>query len=198
MESRSKSSLYIGAIFIVLGLLFLFNNAGIIKFDFIFDNFWPLLLITVGGLIIYNSNRKKESYAEKITFGDRSDELKDDYINASVTFGDYKVAVDSQNFKGGRLRTTFGELHVDLTKAKLDKGQNLLNLDVTFGEIVVSLPKDCPVRISASVVAGDIKLPSKKWDGINKRAIWQSESYDSAEAKLDITCNIVFGEIKVW
>lgn len=199
MEYRSKSSLYIGAVFIILGILFLLNNASIISFDFLFDNFWPLLLIVVGGIIIYNSYRKKDKTSgEHATFADRSEEFNDDFVNNSITFGEYSVTLNSQKFKGGRLTTTFGEMNVDLARIKLDEGHNVLNLSVTFGETNVSLPKDLPVRVTASVVAGDIKIANQKWDGLNRRAVWQSESYDSANAKLDISCQIVFGEIKVW
>ena len=199
MESRSKTSLYVGAAFIILGVLFLLNNARIISFDFIFDNFWPLLLIAVGGLIIYSSYKKKNSKdGVHEAFSDKSEEISADYVNNSITFGDYTAILTSQSFKGGRLTTTFGEMAVDLAKVQLDEGQNILNLNVTFGETNVRLPKDLPVRVTASVVAGDIKIADQKWDGLNKRATWQSDNYDSATAKLDISCHIVFGEIKVW
>ncbi len=199
METRSKSSFYVGAAFIILGVLFLLNNARIISFDFLFENFWPLLLIAVGSLVIYTSYRKKNTpTGGHTTFADRSEEFNDDFINNSVTFGEYNVVIDSQSFKGGRLTTTFGEMNVDLTRVKLAEGLNILNLNSTFGELNVSLPKDMPVRVTASVVAGDIKITNQKWDGLNKRAVWQSDSYDSASAKLDISSQIVFGEIKVW
>ena len=119
-------------------------------------------------------------------------------LKITHTFGDLSVSLDSQKFKGGRLQTTFGELHANLAKVTLDEGKNILNLNVTFGDIEVSIPKDVPVRISASNVAGDIKIFDQKWDGLNKRAKWQSENYEAASAKLDIVCNIVFGDIKIW
>lgn len=197
-QKPSKQSLYIGGILILVGVLFILRNARIVSFDFIFENFWPLLLIAIGVLVIYSSSKKRQSTGSHTTFGDRSEYLTDDYISASHTFGDLNVSLDSQKFKGGRLQTTFGELHTNLTKVKLNEGQNVLNLNVTFGDIEVTVPRDLPIRVSASNVAGDIKLFDQKWDGLNKRASWQSEDYESASAKLDIICNIVFGDIKVW
>jgi lia operon protein LiaF len=194
----SKQALYVGGFLILIGVLFLLQNARIIRLDFLFENFWPLLLIAIGALIIYQSSKRRNSTESHTTFGDRSEYVTDDYISASHTFGDLSVSLDSQKFKGGRLQTTFGELHANLAKVNLDDGQNILNLNVTFGDIEVSVPKDLPVRISASNLAGDIKLFDQKWDGLNKRASWQSSDYETANAKLDIVCNIVFGDIKVW
>ncbi|MBN1478904.1 hypothetical protein JXA70_01385 [candidate division KSB1 bacterium] len=197
-QKSNKSSLYIGGILIAIGLLFLLNNTRLIEFDFIFKNFWPLLLIALGIFIVYQSYRKKESYSYRTTFGDRSEHLKEDYVSASHTFGDFQTSIESSSFKGGRLQTTFGELHLDLTRSHVAEGENLLNVNVTFGEIMVKLPGDIPVRVSASNVAGDIKIFDQKWEGLNRRAVWQSDAYESADAKLDIVCNIVFGDIHIW
>ena len=196
-EHPSKQALWIGGILIAIGLLFFLDNIGLFDFDFLFENFWPLLLIAIGAYIIYKSaNRSKE--ARSVSFGDHTMSSSDEYVNASNTFGDLNIKVDASSFKGGQLRTTFGELHVDLSNVSLNAGQNVLNLNVTFGEIAVSLPKDLPIRIVANNVGGDIRLFDQKWEGLNKRASWQSESYADAETKLDIICNIVFGDIKVW
>lgn len=197
-QHSNKSSLYIGGLLIAIGLLFLLNNARLIELDFLFENFWPLLLISIGALIIYKNYRKKESPSYRTTCGDRSEHVKDDYISASHAFGDFEVFLDSNNFTGGKLQTTFGELHLNLANIHLAEGENLLNLNVTFGEIIVNLPQGLPVRISASNVAGDIKIYDQKWDGLNRRAVWQSDLYESADAKLAIVCNIVFGDIKIW
>ena len=196
-HQSNRNALYLGGLFIVLGILFLLNNARIIRFDFIFENFWALLLIGVGALIIYKSSKKGADTVHTVV-GDRSESSRDDYVTSSNTFGDLKLSLDSQSFKGGKLQVTFGELHVNLAKIQLDEGQNVLHLNVTFGEIAVTLPADMPVRITASNVGGDIKLFDQKWDGLNRRASWQSSSYDSSDRKLDIVCNIVFGDIKAW
>ena len=193
----NKGAKFTGGAFIIVGLLFLLHNARIIDFSFIFSNFWPLLLIGIGVLIILNSKKNSISWNGD-QFGDRSEYITDDYVDASHMFGDLKVSLENDKFKGGKLQTTFGELHVNLAKIQLDDGHNILHLNVTFGEIVVSVSPELPVRITAIVVAGDIKLFEQKWDGLNKKAVWSSESYESADSKIDIVCNLVFGDIKVW
>ena len=70
-DRSNRNALYIGGFFIALGLLFLLNNAGIIRFDFLFENFWALLLIAVGALIIYKSYNRKDSVSVHSTFGQR-------------------------------------------------------------------------------------------------------------------------------
>ncbi|MBN1559914.1 hypothetical protein JW998_06665 [candidate division KSB1 bacterium] len=195
---RNKSALYTGGFFIALGILFLLSNARIIRFDFIFENFWPLLLIAVGVFIIYKNYGHGRSPSGHSTLGDRSEYTAADHVDFSHTFGDLRVSLDSPRFRGGKLQTTFGELHVDLGKIKLDKGKHVLNLNVTFGEINVVMPKELPASVSADNVGGDIVLFEQKWEGLNKRAVWKSAGYESADHTLDIICHIVFGDIKVW
>ncbi|MBN1465718.1 cell wall-active antibiotics response protein [candidate division KSB1 bacterium] len=198
MYRSNRNALYLGGALIALGVLFLLNNARIIRFDFIFAHFWPLLLIAIGVLVIYKSYHRGRSPVVHSTLGDRSAYTADDAVDVSHTFGDLRVFPDSQAFKGGKLQTTFGELHVDLSRIKLSKGKNVLNLNVTFGEIVVVLSRELPVRVTASNVGGDIRIFEQKWDGLNQRAVWQSKVYDGAASALDIVCTIVFGDIKVW
>ena len=192
----AKQALIIGAVFILLGLVFLLNNMGLLALGDLILRFWPLLLIAVGVFIIYKSFGK-DSDASPITFGDQKEVSTDNYVTFSNTFGDSDIIIDNQQFKGGSLKTSFGELHVDLAKAKLESGDHILDLSVTFGEIFLSVPKELPVRVTATNVAGDIRIGNEKWEGINKRADWKSEKYDSASARLEIHCSIVFGEIKV-
>jgi len=197
-DRTNKQTLYIGIAFIVAGVLFLLHNAHLVNFTFIFNNFWPLLLITIGLVIVYKSYYKSNSRGNHFSFGDRLEYVADDYVVSSHTFGDFKVLLNSQRFKGGTLQTTFGELHVDLTEIKPDAGRHVLNLNVTFGDIAINLPPELPVRIAATNVAGDIHLFEQKWGGLNQRVTWQSKTCDSADTTLDIACHIVFGDIKVW
>ncbi|MCB2203264.1 PspC domain-containing protein [bacterium] len=49
---RSKGSLYGGVILIVIGALFLLDN---FMPSFGFEDFWPLLLVAIGGAMLWNS-----------------------------------------------------------------------------------------------------------------------------------------------
>lgn len=196
MARNRRDAYWVGGILIGIGLLFLLSNVGLFDFGFLFRNFWPVLLIGIGVWIIIAQVNKKGG--EGVRYGDKRIVSENESVNYINTFGDLKLVIDNKSFKGGRVRTTFGELSVDMTKISLEQGEHILDLRVVFGEINVSLPKDVPIKIVATNVAGDIKLFEQKWEGLNKTANWKSEEYDTATTKLEIFCNIVFGDIKIW
>lgn len=60
-ENRSK---WLGVILVILGFGFLMDNLHFIHW-WHFSKFWPLIIIGLGGLIIYRSVRKKD---EEVTY----------------------------------------------------------------------------------------------------------------------------------
>jgi predicted membrane protein len=192
-QRKNDVSLWLGSILVALGLLSLLKSLGIFSFDFIFKNLWAWAVIALGVLMVYKSFLRLPDRPEKVTISNSAD----DFVQAENTFGDLAITLDQHNFKGGHLRTVFGKLSVDGVKLSMSPGAHILHLEVTFGEIMVWLPKDLPVRIVANNVAGDIHIFNQKWGGLSKHIAWQSDSYDSSDSKLEIVCSITFGDIKI-
>lgn len=191
-QCKNDGSLWLGGILAALGLSLLLKNLGIFSFDFIFKNLGAWALVVLGVFLVYKSFIRMPENVKSATF--RSEE---GFVRAENMFGDLAVTLDQRDFKGGRMRTIFGKLSVDGVKAAISPGEHILHLEVTFGEIVVWLRKDLPVRIVANNVAGDVHIFNQKWDGLSKHIAWQSDSYDSSDSKLEIICSIVFGDIKI-
>ncbi len=66
-NSKKTGSLFWGVLLIGIGILFLLDNLGIVYFDEIISDYWPLILIAVGLKIILGakgSNKSKEPTTE--------------------------------------------------------------------------------------------------------------------------------------
>lgn len=53
-EERRKGSFWFGIILIIIGLFFLLSNYGLFNFDLL----WPLIIIALGGFLLYKSLRE--------------------------------------------------------------------------------------------------------------------------------------------
>ena len=60
-NSKKTGSLFWGVLLIGIGILFLLDNLGIVYFDEIISDYWPLILIAVGLKIIFSAKGSKKS-----------------------------------------------------------------------------------------------------------------------------------------
>ena len=58
-DSKKTGSLFWGVLMIGLGVLFLLDNLGIVYFDEIISDYWPLILIAIGLKIIISASKEK-------------------------------------------------------------------------------------------------------------------------------------------
>jgi lia operon protein LiaF len=197
MSKQYFKNYFWGALLILFGLLFLFDNLRIFDIDVILSNIWPLILILVGVYFILKS-RSSDEKKENGPFGDKQYSSSANDIAESNTFGDIKISLDCDNFLGGYARTTFGDLKIDAEKLKIRDGEKRLNANTVFGDIKISIPKDMAIKVSASNLAGDINIFDQKRDGFNQKVSYEQPGYESAAQKLFIVCSVTFGDIKVW
>jgi predicted membrane protein len=162
----------VGGFFLLPRLFFLPDNFA--------HNFWPLVLIGAGLLIIFrvypvNRFRRHVHPGENRISGDG-------LINEEVIFGDSKQRVTSQAFCGGHAHCVFGSIEIDLTQAKLAEGTHNLDLSVVFGGITVVVPSDWKVQMKMSSVLG----------GFADKRVYVKEQPDPSRV-LVIRGNAVFG-----
>jgi predicted membrane protein len=140
-----------GIILISVGGFFLLPRLFFLPDNFV-HNFWPLVLIGAGLLIIfriYPTNRFRRQ------FGTENHRVSQEgMIHEEVVFGDSKQRITSQDFRGGMVHCVFGSIEVDLTQAKLAEGTNVLDLSVVFGGVTVIIPCDWKVEMKMASVLG--------------------------------------------
>ena len=198
MSHKFHQNYFWGAVFILFGILFLLDNLRLLDIGDFFSNFWPFVLIIIGAYIILKNRSKNYNTGESGPFGDKKYSSADDNVGEANTFGDLKISLDSSDFQGGNVRTTFGDLKIDAANLKIKEGEKRLNANTVFGDIKISAPKDIAIKVSASNLAGDMNIFDQKRDGFSQKLVYEQPGYNEAPQKLYIVCSVTFGDIKVW
>lgn len=159
--------------------------------------YWPIILIIVGAFLVINSffpsskkhctKWKKEKWVKD---GNNSHQQSNaDFVESNMMFGNSEQLVLSQNFMGGDVNVLFGEVIIDLRKAKLAEGSNRLEVNIAFGSVIIFVPEDWVTELQGSTVLGAFEDKRRQSDEVN---------IADAKSRLIIvgSCMLGSGEIK--
>jgi len=191
---------YLGAlILITLGFLFLLDNLGVADFGTIISTYWPLILILIGLRIFFRYGRSPVQATTPDTMGTGATlESAASALNNSNVFGDVDLKINSKEFRGGSVSTTFGDMNIDLSEIALAEGEQVLKIDGVFGDLHILVPKDIEIFVTTHSVFGDVRVLGNIRSGFGQEISYSSPNYSSASKKLRIVSNQVFGDVKVW
>jgi predicted membrane protein len=191
---------YLGAlILITLGVLFLLDNLGVADFGTIISTYWPLILILIGVRIFFRYGRNSaQSTAPGSVSTGAALESSASALNNSNVFGDVDLKINSKDFRGGSVSTTFGDMNIDLSEIALAEGEQILKLDGVFGDLHILVPKDIEIFVTTHSVFGDVRALGNMKTGFGQEISYSSPNYSAASKKLRIVSNQIFGDVKVW
>jgi predicted membrane protein len=150
-------------------------------------------------LILWGINvllKKKERWGTHV-FSDVKQNVTGELFHEASVFGDFKVNVESKNFKGGSVSTVFGGGHIDLSKAGIAEGEHWLRVSGVFGDVTITLPEGCACSVTGNVLFGDLRIFDEKKSGFSSDLYYVSPGYDTARNKLRLSLSQVFGNITV-
>lgn len=140
-----------GVILVSVGGFFLLPKLFFLPENFI-HNFWPLVLIAAGFLIIFRVfPRRTWKHRQD---GETGRTSMEGVIHEEVVFSESKQRITNQDFRGGFVHCVFGSVEIDLTQARLAEGTHVLDLSVVFGGVTVIVPADMKVEMKISSVLG--------------------------------------------
>jgi predicted membrane protein len=182
------STVVVGLLLILFGILFLLDQSGTIDFDFwdFLGDIWPVALIILGIWIIYNQAR-----------GAKSDSRHASIISGRKVFGNIDATPDSTDSEGLDYDVTFGDIHILLTKTEFMPGENKIRVSVGFGEINIVLPDDIPCKIYSSCGIGDIRLFGESTSGLPAKREYVDDTYESSEKKINIRAKCGLGDVRI-
>jgi predicted membrane protein len=189
------------AVMILIGGIFMLDD---IIPGFSFHKFaWPLIIITVGLLMLIRPHRHanwkmtdweekwknkqywRSKYQTEIP-GEKSQQSysSEDYFEATSVFGGVKKVILTKNFMGGEITCFMGGCEIDLTQADF---QNRAVIDVTqiFGGTKLVVPTNWKISTQMTAVFGSIE---------DKR---QQSVDTNADKVLVIEGTSVFGGIEI-
>lgn len=173
---RNQNQLVLGAILLVLGILFLFGTL----FNISIGAFcWPMLLILIGVWWIV-----------------RPQMVGSDRVVTLHLFGD----IDREGVwpvRDEEFWTIFGDIDLDLTRADLPPGETQFRFYSVFGDFELRVPAGVGVAVSASGVATDVTLGDRKQSGFLSDIQMMSPGYEQAERRIRLNCLNIFGDIEV-
>ncbi len=181
-----------GLIVIAVGIAFMVFRYYHIPFGIIFRDYWPVLLILFGLTILIKPRRRVHSYETKHNeFEEFNKKEKDfntqtsygDFLNETAVFNSIDRRYNSSAFKGGKITTVFGGGDIDLRDCKLAEGKHILNVEIIFGGLDISVPKDWRVIINVTSIFG----------GFDDQRRIVSEGVGESSGVLEINGTVIFG-----
>jgi predicted membrane protein len=122
-----------GVIFTMIGSWLLLDTLGYVDAN-LFD-FWPLLLVFVGGMIVWHGIRGRQQLATA---------HENDTINAVAVLSGVNRGSNSTSFRGGELTAFMGGCEVDLRNAAIN-GDAVIDVFAMWGGIEIRVPESWTV-----------------------------------------------------
>lgn len=151
-----------------------------------FATFIAILLIAIGVWIITNAVINQRSRVRWTEFDDNGKPTDtDDYIKYETSFSDSNISNSSKSFKGGRVTASFGHIRLDLSNIEI-QGEARVQVDASFGEIEIAMPRNMPYKTSVSPFLGSFE---------NHAPI---VPVTAGQPYLEITGTTSFGSVKLY
>ncbi|MCK5776999.1 MAG: hypothetical protein KAH25_12510 [Bacteroidales bacterium] len=165
--------------------------------------FWPVVLIIIGIVLLTKKNSQfKLPFMNKMHKGPtpplgskektNTTGADEDYIDDLTLFSGSTKIMTTNNFMGGRMTAIFGGSELNLSRAKLAPGRNVLNVFFVFGGSTIIVPSNWNIALEATPIFGGFS---------DERYIPKSLKTDEgADAVLIIRGLVMFGgaEIKSY
>lgn len=179
----TSSTKMVGAILIVIGSIFILPRTGLINMD-IHNLFWPVLLITVGGVLVYNYLNPHERKWNTILSDPQSS--SEDFFEDTAIFGGGEKSISSKNLRGGKITCVFGGSEINMLNAELYKGIAVIDVSLIFGGVEIIVPPNWKVTSRITPIFGGFS---------DKRYVNSSEQQTDRE--LVLKGSVLFGGAEV-
>jgi predicted membrane protein len=142
MGYKQKFRHWVWLIPTIFGVLFLANDIidGFAMRQFIA----PLIIITVGLVLIFRPKKSKENYWKNWE-ASSEENTGEDFVDTTTIFGAVKKNIISKNFRGGDVTSIFGGVELYLGQADI-VGRADLDLTHIFGGAKIVVPSDWRIQ----------------------------------------------------
>lgn len=153
-----------GAFVGLVGILLLLRNLDVMYFR-IWD-FWPVLLIFLGGLMLYRGVLRPGGRG-----GSGGATSGENTLQGFALLGGFKRASTSQSFEGGQLTAILGGCEVDLSGANIRGDSVVLDVLTFMGGIELRVPDTWRVELQGTPVLGGFEDKTRPPAGANPKVL---------------------------
>jgi predicted membrane protein len=133
-----------GVVLIVVGGVLLLRALDLYYIRF--RDLWPLLLILVGGAMLWGTFVRRNVSTEGI-----ADEA---LLNATAIVGGLKRTITSQDFRGGEVTAVMGGCEIDLRQAAIRGEEAVINIFAFWGGVELRVPEAWAVEMKGIPILG--------------------------------------------
>jgi hypothetical protein len=144
---------------------------------------WPLLLVAIGGLILFKHYNPKYDLPKRELNAEGKDS---EFLNESNIMAGTVKKVFSKEFEGGRINCIMGGAEIDLTESDLASA-SALNVLVIMGGLQLKIPKEWNVIIDVLPIMG----------GVEDQIMKYPDSVVDKEKRFLISGNVIMGGIEI-
>jgi hypothetical protein len=117
------------------------------------------------------------------------------FRRGGAVFGETKIRYDSNN-ENREYNVIFGRGEFDFTGIPLSNGIRRIDVDAVFGEAVVIVDANVPVRVVANAAFASARFPDGTMVNFGNHE-FTSAGFSKAENYLDIRADVAFGSLVV-
>ena len=173
-----------GLILVIGGAFLQLNRLGVPHFGW--AEFWPVVLIAAGLLVMWNSlTSKKPGCTWRMPEGGDPRTT----INGAAVFSGLERRVTTQDFQGGSVTAVFGGIELDLTDANMQADEATLEVNAIFGGAEVRVPDSWLVAFRGAPIFGGVEDKT--------RLRHSGDTADPKRKVLNITGAVVFGGLEI-
>jgi predicted membrane protein len=167
-QANGRSGYIIGGALVLVGTSMILNRLGIVSIRF--RDWWPLLLIGGGLLVIFKDKTSKLIGSCEASNPTSSKSNLDSTIDIVAIMSGNQGNVASQDFRGGEITAVMGGVELDLRNATIQT-EAVLNIFAFWGGITLKIPADWTVVNNGIAFLGGIDDQSVPSMSANKRLI---------------------------
>lgn len=149
-DTKSSNGYALGAILIFIGLAMTLNRMGFLYFSW--RTLWPLLLILLGGAVLYKAitGRRLIERSSKL---DPASDVLNDTVDITAILGGIERRLTTASFRGGEITAMFGGVAVDMRECSME-GEAVINVFTVCGGITIKVPPDWTVTLLGTPIMG--------------------------------------------
>ncbi|MBY0574832.1 MAG: cell wall-active antibiotics response protein [Undibacterium sp.] len=175
-QSKEPNSYFVGGALVLAGSLMVLNHIGVLFFRL--RDWWPLLLIGVGVMVIFKDkiNHRMSDLNQDVTTvnltknEDASNSAQEAKIDIVTIMSGSQGNIASQNFRGGAITAIMAGVELDLRNASI-QGDAVIDVFAVWGGITLRIPSDWSVVNNGSAILGGIQDSTIPPMTANKRLI---------------------------
>lgn len=162
MDTSSAKGRVVGFVLIGVGTVLTLDRLDFI--DFNWRMLWPVMIIAVGGAVIYKAMAGRNAVDTVMQVAEAGDvkeskdaqgaqDSKDSVVDITAILGGFERRITTPHFRGGEVTAVMGGCDLDLRGSSIE-GEAVIHVFAAMGGITLKVPPDWTVILHGTPIMG--------------------------------------------